>query len=269
MKNIKGSMKKNKNELGSEVKKDKTVKVFQKEKISYHLNLAKPDWTPKQQELIEIIKDANSKYTFVKGASGTSKTFISLAVALELLNAGRIKEIILVRSIVESGVISLGSLPGTSDEKMSPFMAPFNEKLSELLPKEDIKKLHDDHRILSVPVNHLRGRQFTASFIIADEAQNMTIDEIQTLLTRFGKYSKLVVCGDTEQCDFVKGKKLDSGFKTFYDWYNKPEAVTKGIHCFKFGIEDIMREDVIKYVVQEYDELRKHLSSGDYRPSQN
>jgi phosphate starvation-inducible protein PhoH len=147
-------------------------------------------------------------------------------------------------------------------------MAPFNEKLSELLPKEDIKKLYDDHRIVSVPVNHLRGRQFNAAFIIADEAQNMTIDELQTLLTRFGKYSKMIICGDTEQCDFIKGKKLDSGFRIFFDWYNKETARKNGLHCFKFGIEDIMREDVIKFVVQEYDELRKSLNS-DYRPGGN
>lgn len=237
--------------------KDKTIKIYQRERISFKLNIASPEWTAKQKELIEKIRNSDTKYVFIKGGSGTSKTFVSLAVGLELLNLGRIKEIILVRSIVESGAISLGSLPGDEKDKMSPFMAPFEEKLSELLPKEDIKKLHDDNRLISMPVNYLRGRQFNASYIILDEAQNLNDHEIQTALTRLGKYSKMIVCGDTEQIDYIKGRKLESGFQNFYNWYDKKEAIDHGIHCFKFGVEDIMREEVIKYIVTEYDSFRK------------
>lgn len=236
---------------------DRTVKIYQREKISFNLNLARPDWTTKQKELIEIIKNQNTKYVFIKGASGTSKTFLSLAVGLELLNSGRVKEIVLVRSIVESGAVGLGSLPGEANEKLSPFMAPFEEKLQTLLPKEDIKKLHDDKRIISLPINFLRGREFNASYVIFDEAQNGNEHEIQTYLTRFGKYSKFILCGDTEQVDYIKGKQLESGFRGFHTRYDKEQARANGIFCFSFGIEDIMRDEVIKYIVTEYDEYRK------------
>ncbi len=239
------------------VSPDRTVKIYQRDKISFQLNIAKPDWTDKQKELIEIIRAPDTKYVFIKGASGTSKTFISLAVGLELLNSGRVKEIVLVRSIVESGAVGLGSLPGEANEKLSPFMAPFEEKLGLLLPKEDIKKLHDDKRIVSLPVNYLRGREFNASYVIFDEAQNANEHEIQTFLTRFGKYSKFIICGDTEQVDYIKGKQLESGFRGFHTRYDKDEARANGIYCYKFGIEDIMRDGVVKYIVQEYNEYRK------------
>lgn len=237
--------------------KDQTAKIYQRDKISFKLNVARPLWTPKQEELIEIIRHSDTKYVFIKGASGTSKTFISLATGLELLNLGRIKEIILVRSILESGAVGLGSLPGDEKLKMSPFMAPFEEKLAMLLPKDEIKKLHEDERLVCLPVNYMRGREFNASYIIVDEAQNLNEHEIQTALTRLGKYSKMIIAGDTEQVDYIKGKKAESGFRSFYDWYNKEEAEIKGIHCFKFGIEDIMREDIIKYMVTEYDLFRQ------------
>jgi len=236
---------------------DKSIKVYQRDRISFELHLAKPEWTKKQRELIEIIRHSNTKYIFVKGASGTSKTFISLAVGLELLNLGRIKEIILVRSIVESGAVGLGSLPGDEKLKMSPFMAPFEEKLALLLPKDEIKKLYEDERLVCLPVNYLRGREFNASYIIIDEAQNLNEHEIQTALTRLGKFSKMVIAGDTEQIDYIKGKKADSGFRNFYDWYNKETAQDNGVHCFKFGIEDIMRDEIIKYIVAEYDLFRQ------------
>lgn len=238
-------------------REDRTVKIYQRDKISFHLNVAKPDWTPKQKDLIEIIKDQNTKFVFIKGASGTSKTFISLAIGLELLNAGRVKEIVLIRSIVESGAVGLGSLPGEAEEKISPFMMPYTEKLAQLLSPEDIKKLHTDKRIVALPVNYLRGREFNASYVIFDEAQNANEHEIQTYLTRFGKYSKFIMCGDTEQVDYIKGKQLESGFRGFHARYDKSEARAEGIHCFKFGLEDIMRDGVVKYIVTEYDEYRK------------
>lgn len=239
---------------------DKTVKIYQRDKISFELHIAKPEWTEKQKELIEIIKNPETKYVFIKGPSGTSKTFTPLEVGLEMLNSGRIKEIVFVRSIVESGAVGLGSLPGEAEEKLSPFMAPFEEKLKLLLPKEDIKKLYDDKRLISLPINFLRGREFNASYVIFDEAQNANDHEIQTYLTRFGKYSKFIMCGDTEQIDYIKGKKLESGFKGFHSRYDKDESRSNGIYCFKFGIEDIMRDEIIKYIVIEYDNYRKSLS---------
>lgn len=237
---------------------DRTIKIYQRDKISFQLNIAKPEWTEKQKELIEIVKNSDAKHIFIKGPSGTSKTFLSLAIGLELLNAGRVKEIVFVRSIVEAGAISLGSLPGEFGEKISPFMAPFEEKLKLLLPKEDIKKLNDDKRIISLPINYLRGLEFNASYVIFDEAQNANEHEIQTYLTRYGKYSKFILCGDTEQIDYLKGKKLDSGFQSQYQLYDDEISKVKGLFCFKFGISDIMRDDVVKYIVEKYDEYRRN-----------
>ena len=247
-------------------KTDKSIKIYQREKIDFELTIAKVDWTPKQQEVREGIKHQDTKYVMIKGGSGTSKTFLSMAVGLEMLNAGRIKEIVLVRTICESGEISLGSLPGEKDDKIAPFMAPFMDKLQQLLPhKQDIKKLMDDKRIICLPINYLRGREFNACYCIFDEAQNANAAEIQTYLTRFGRFSKFILLGDTEQVDYIKGRRIDSGLQEVYKWYDKEEAVQNHIRCFKFDLCDVMRDDAVKYIIEQYDLMRK--ARDDYRPS--
>lgn len=248
---------------------DKTSKVFQREKIGVSLNIGKVEWTPKQRELLDLIHNPKVKILLIKGPAGSSKTFCALFSALELLNSGRVKEIILVRSIVESSSSPMGFLPGDTESKLQPFLAPFEDKFSELLSPSQLKYLKEDNRLIPVPVGHLRGRQFSAAFVLADEVQNFLSEEIQTLLTRIGKYSKTICCADVAQVDYIKGKKIESGFEKFYNWYEskKELAEEQGIFVFQFGIADIVREEIIKFLVEQYDEMRRVSSELDYSPS--
>lgn len=245
-----------KNKVGAETL-DKTVKIYQRDKISINLKIAQPEWSNKQKEFIELVRDQSIKIIFLKGPAGSSKTFISMWAALSLLNIGRIQEIICVRSVIESSSVGLGFLKGDINEKMSPYAEPYMEKMRQFIPQSQIDLLIKDNRIQFLPINFLRGREFNASFIIADEVQNFSEEEIQTLLTRYGYYSKLILSGDTEQSDLENFRKMKSGFKSIYDWYNKLEAVAEGLKCFKFGIEDIKREKIIGYLVEEFQKFKQ------------
>lgn len=189
----------------------------------------------------------------------THNTLLSVYVALLLLNDKKSSEIIYVRSIIESASKSLGSLPGESDEKFSPFAQPLLDKLEELLSKGDINKLFADERIKPMPVNYLRGASFSGNTVILDESQNLTKAEIKTVISRIGRYSKFIICGDPQQSD-INGK---SGFRPFFDMFNTAESQEQGIYCVEFGKEDIMRSEILKYIVgviEQYEEKYKETN---------
>lgn len=231
---------------------DKTLKILQREKIGIKLNIAQPEWSEKQKQYIDLVRDKDSKIIFLRGGAGTGKTFQNIWLALELLNQGRIQEIICVRSLVESGSSQLGFLPGTALEKLQPYSEPFLDKFRQFIRKEQLDALIKDERIKFLPINHLRGREFNASFIYLDEAQNLGIEELQTFLTRIGMYSKMILSGDDQQSDLEIFKNKRSGFRPFFDWYNTDNAKQKGIMTFSFGLEDIRREPIIAFIIESY-----------------
>jgi len=230
------------------MKKDKSPKVHQNEKIKETLTInSKVDFTEKQKILIDILQNKQTKLVFLSGPAGSSKTFISVYSALNLLNDKRVSELIYVRSAVESADSKLGFLPGEMDEKMSPYIQPLVDKLEELLPKSQIDKLKKDERILGVPVNFLRGLNWNAKCIVADEAQNMTKKELTTLITRVGEFSKLFICGDPDQSD-INGK---SGFVKIMNAFDDDESKENGIYTFKFTEDDIVRSGLVKYITKK------------------
>lgn len=230
------------------MKKDKSPKVHQNEKIKETLTInSKVDFTEKQKLLIDILQNKQTKLVFLSGPAGSSKTFISVYSALNLLNDKRVSELIYVRSAVESADSKLGFLPGEMDEKMSPYIQPLVDKLEELLPKSQIDKLKKDERILGVPVNFLRGLNWNAKCIVADEAQNMTKKELITLITRVGEFSKLFICGDPDQSD-INGK---SGFLPIMTSFDDEESRNHGIFVFKFTEEDIVRSELVKFILKK------------------
>jgi phosphate starvation-inducible PhoH-like protein len=164
---------------------------------------------------------------------------------LMLLNKHSVSDILYVRSIAESASKSLGSLPGTQEEKIMPFLMPMIEKLDELLPKDEVTRLVKEERVAGTPINYLRGASFNARFILADESQNLTKKELTTLVTRLGQFSKMVVAGDKEQSD-INGQ---SGFAHFFDLFNDEESRENGIHCFAFTKDDIVRSGILRYII--------------------
>jgi phosphate starvation-inducible PhoH-like protein len=225
---------------------DKSPIVYQKSKLTKPLNICKRPLTPRQQEFLDLALDKKTKLMFVSGPAGSSKTFISILAGLMLMNEKKLSDIIYVRSAVESSEKSIGYLPGELKDKLSPYIQPLEEKLMELLPKNDITMLKKEDRLEPMPCGFVRGLNWNAKFILADEAQNMTKKEIISIITRTGEFSKVFVCGDPMQTDLPSGK---SGFVQMFDHFNDEESKENGIFTFLFTEEDIVRSALVKYII--------------------
>ena len=174
-------------------------------------------------------------------------------LGLQLLNKKKVSDIVLIRSAVESADSKLGYLPGDIADKFGVYLAPFNHKFEELLSKQQIDKLEKDGRFVICPINYARGLHFAAKFVCCDEAQNLTIAELNTLLTRIGEFAKVIVCGDPDQSDLTYGK---SGFTRVFDAFNTDEAIEQGIICAELFEEDIVRSELCRYVTHKFKEIR-------------
>lgn len=239
----------------AETPKDKSPYVGQRDKLSQPLHIkARYEVTPKQQQLIDIILDKDTKVVFVSGPAGTAKTLIGVYAGLLLLDEKRLSDIVYVRSAVESASRSLGFLSGPMEEKFEPYLMPLNDKLVELLPAAEIAMLHKEKRVEGMPINFLRGASMNVKYILADESQNLDMRELTTLITRLGQFSKLVICGDPLQSD-INGK---SGFTKMCDLFNDEESRSHGIHYFSFTREDIVRSKVLRYIMERIE--------GSYAP---
>lgn len=218
-----------------------------KQKI--HINSLK--LTEKQKHFISLAFNENTNIMFVAGPAGSTKTYMAVYSALRLLSAFDELDLLYVRTVIESAEKGLGALPGDIDEKFNPYMAPLEDKLYEMLPKNNTSKhdMFESGRISAMPINYLRGSSWKDKIVIADEAQNFTYKELTTLITRVGKNCKLFICGDFMQSD-INGK---SGFPPMFDLFNDQDSVTMGIHSFKFGKEDILRSEILKYIISKLD----------------
>lgn len=235
--------------------KDISPIVPQRDKLKNQLSIIeRNDLTEKQKVFLELVEQKESKIIFLSGVAGTSKSFISVLSALRLMNLKKVSDLIYIRSIVESASKSLGSLPGESDEKFAPFAMPLMDKLEELLPISEIKTLQKEGRIQAIPINYLRGANFNAKFIIVDESQNLDIKELTTAITRIGKFSKMIITGDPMQSD-INGK---SGFKKMFDLFNDEESREKGIFCLEFDEKDIVRSEILKFIVKKLNESSRY-----------
>ena len=203
--------------------------------------------TEKQLDLLKIIFDRKTSIVFISGPAGTSKTFTAIYGALQLYNMNNDHGITYVRTIAESGEKSLGALPGEMEEKINPYMMPMNEKLDEILIPGQSRILKQKDIIHGMPINYLRGASWTNEIVIADESQNFTFKELTTLMTRIGKGSKLIICGDPMQSD-INGR---SGFSDMYSLFNDEDSANHGIHCFPFGPEDIKRSEILKFIIEK------------------
>jgi len=245
------------------MKKDKTVYVHQRDKIKLKLSIReKIEWTDKQKEFFDIALSKDMRIMLVKGPAGTSKTLAAVCASLKLLNDNKISDIIYTRSAVESSDAKLGYLPGDTNDKLHFYNLPFLEKLDELLTKEDIKTLEADKRISMFPINFTRGMSWNGKCIIFDEAQNSSRKEIITITTRLGKFNRLFVLADPRQTDLPASKA--GAFEEIFDLFNKnkEESQKFGIYTFEFTKEDIVRSELVKFLIDMYDKL-KPLTNGN------
>ena len=212
--------------------------------------------TAKQVQLLGMILDPENKIIFISGAAGTSKTYISLCAAIEMMSGDVEKELIYIRSIIESADKGLGSLPGDIAEKFDPFLMPLYDKLEEIVAPQDVAHLKTVGRISAVPINFLRGASWTNKIIVADESQNFSAKELITLITRIGEGSKIIICGDPMQSDIGKAK---SGFIPMLNAFNDQESKQQGIQTFMFSKEDIVRSEILKFIVKKLEEVDFHV----------
>lgn len=233
-------------------KPDKSEKITQRDKIKENLTLKEFPWTQKQKEFIQLALDKDTKIIFVNGPAGTSKTLVSTYASLTMLNQKRVSDVMYIRAAVESSDSKLGFLPGTADEKIHYYAIPFLDKLDELLPKADVDKLVKEQRVGIFPVGFTRGLNWNAKSVIVDEAQNLTQKELITILTRLGKFSKCFVLADPMQSD-INGKS--GAFEKIAALFADEEAKKQGIHYFEFTHEDIMRSELVKFLVSRFSVL--------------
>ena len=231
--------------------KDKSPVVHQRNKVEHYLTIFQRELTEKQKRFIELALDKKVKLLLVSGPAGSTKTYLSVLASLMLINEKKVSDILYVRSIVESADVKMGTLPGEADDKLSPYKRPLIDKLDELLPKEDIAYLIKDNRIEGLPIGYLRGLNWNAKAIVADEMQNCTKKELVTLMTRTGEFSKVFVCGDPQQSD-INGR---SGFQSIFNLFDDDESKAHGIYTFQFTEDDILRSELVKFIVQKIKNL--------------
>lgn len=203
------------------------------------------DWTEKQKALYKIALNDETRIVFIKGPAGTSKTLCATYCGLQKMNSQKIEKIAYIRSAVESASTKLLALPGSFQEKMAPYMAPFIDKIEDLVEDSSFKRLEERGKVEVATISYARGTEWKNKFVIIDESQNITFSEMTTLLTRIGKGSVCFVLGDPMQTDI----RRVGDFARVYDLFNNEESRERGIHAFEFTEEDIMRDELVKYIV--------------------
>ena len=207
-------------------------------------------WTEKQKEFFRVALDPSTNIVFVNGPAGTAKTLLSVYCGLQLLNMKATNDIMYLRSAVESSDKSLGYLPGDANEKLRFYNLPFLDKLEELLTESSAQKLEEQKRVSMFPVNFARGMNWKYKCIILDEAQNSSIKEIITVLTRMGEGCRCFVLADPMQTDLKNGN-AQGGFEGLSHIFSDEESVNMGVYSFSFSEEDIMRSELVKFLIKK------------------
>ncbi|GAA4693538.1 PhoH family protein [Nocardioides nanhaiensis] len=201
--------------------------------------------------------DAIDKHTitFGIGPAGTGKTYLAMAKAVQALQAKSVNRIILTRPAVEAGE-SLGFLPGTLSEKIDPYLRPLYDALHDMIDPETIPKLLAAGTIEVAPLAYMRGRSLNDSFIILDEAQNTTPEQMKMFLTRLGFGSKIVVTGDVTQVDLPGGVR--SGLRVVEGILDEVEDISFN----RLTANDVVRHRLVGRIVAAYDEFDAHRSEA-------
>jgi len=214
----------------------------------------KPPVTPKtvgQKKYLEAIRQHD--ITFGIGPAGTGKTYLAVAMALSALREGKVSRIILTRPAVEAGE-ALGFLPGDLYEKILPYLRPLHDALHDMLPAEEIQKHTERTTIEIAPLAYMRGRTLNNAFIILDEAQNSTTEQMLMFLTRLGHGSKTVITGDETQIDLPPHK--NSGLLEAHRVLKNVE----GIAVIEFDKRDVVRHPLVQKIIEAYDHYRNPMN---------
>jgi phosphate starvation-inducible PhoH-like protein len=211
-------------------------------------SFGKKQVTPKnasQKRYMEEIEKHDMMFGI--GPGGTGKTYIAVAMAVSALLTKQVNRIILARPAVEAGE-RLGFLPGTLQQKIDPYMRPLYDALYDMLDADKLERFLEKGIIEVAPLAFMRGRTLNDSFVILDEAQNTTSEQMKMFLTRLGFNSKAVITGDVTQIDLPQGKK--SGLIEALEVCGKIE----GIGVVQFGEKDVVRHNLVQQIIRAYEE---------------
>ena len=199
--------------------------------------------------------EALNKYELVFGVepAGTGKSYLAVAKGIDMLKKGLVEKIVLTRPAVEAGE-RLGFLPGDMKEKIDPYLRPIYDALYEMMPSDRVEKKIQSGEIEIAPLAFMRGRTFTNSFVIVDEAQNTTSVQMKMVLTRIGEGSRMVINGDLSQVDLPKGQI--SGLKESKEILNK----ISDIKIISLEASDVIRHPIVAKIIKAYDNINKDLS---------
>lgn len=190
---------------------------------------------------------ASREMIFALGPAGTGKTYVAVAQAVSQLITGSVQRLILSRPAVEAGE-KLGFLPGDMKEKVDPYLRPLYDALFDCMPPEQVERRLASGEIEIAPIAFMRGRTLADAFVILDEAQNTTREQMKMFLTRFGQNSRMVICGDPRQVDIPGGDRM-SGLA---DAVERLEGV-EGIGVTRFTAADVVRHPIVGRIVEAYE----------------
>ena len=200
--------------------------------------------TANQRKL--VAQSDKNDLVFAVGPAGTGKTYTAVALAVRALKNKEVKRIILTRPAVEAGE-NLGFLPGDLQEKLDPYMQPLYDALRDMIPVEKLSSMLESRIIQIAPLAFMRGRTLDNAFVILDEAQNATTNQMKMFLTRMGKNAKFVITGDVSQIDLPKNQK--SGLVVALELLSKVE----GISVIRLNNNDVIRHKLVKDIIKAFE----------------
>ena len=212
-------------------------------------------YTRGQKDYVDAIN--SNDVVFAIGPAGTGKTYLAVAVAVSILKASRINRIVLVRPVVDAGE-RLGYIPGDLKEKIEPYIRPLYDAFYDLLPPDKFNRYVEKGVVEIAPLAYMRGRTLNNSFVILDEAQNATKEQMKMFLTRLGQGSKAVLTGDVTQVDLPSGK--ESGLRVV-------EGILRGIEGIAFCSltnSDVVRHDIVQRIVKAYEVYEAGTEFGTF-----
>jgi len=215
-----------------------------RKKRNYKTNYRKKKLKPKTKNQADYIRSiVECDITICTGPAGSGKTSVSVGMACEYLVSNKVEKIIITRPVVETSTRGLGFLPGTFAEKMHPYLVPILDEMKLYISHTDISKYRNSGEIEICPLEYMRGRNFHNCFMILDESQNITHEQLKMFLTRIGKNSKAVVNGDTQQSDLPKNLR-----GALSDCANKLEGL-QGVGVIALDETDIVRSNIISKIL--------------------
>jgi phosphate starvation-inducible PhoH-like protein len=207
-----------------------------------------------QQRLVDEFE--KNDMLFALGPAGTGKTYTAIALAVRSLRNKEVRRIILCRPAVEAGE-SLGYLPGDLKEKLDPYLQPLYDALRDMIPAKRLLTYLEEGTIEIAPLAYMRGRTLDNAFVILDEGQNTTVNQMKMFLTRMGKNAKFIITGDTTQIDLPK--KHHSGLLRALDILNN----IHGIGVVHFDMRDVVRHKLVKKIIEAYDKSSDAETNGN------